>query len=412
MRVLVVTQYFWPESFRINDLVHGLSERGHEVTVLTGWPNYPEGRVYPGYGLFGRHVESVGRVRVWRVPLIPRGGGGGLRLAINYLSFALSASILGPLLCRGHYDLIFVFEPSPVTVGIPARVMKCLKKAPMMFWVQDLWPETLTATGAVRSPRLLALMASLVRWIYRGCDRVLVQSEAFVEPICRQGVAPKHIHYLPNSAEGFYRPLDRSSSPGGPAMPDGFCILFAGSIGAAQSLETLLAAAERLRCHANIHWIVVGEGRLSSWLAREVVQRGLGHCVHLMGRHPPEAMPLWFARADVLLLTLRSDPVFAMTIPAKLQSYLACARPVLAAIDGEGARVLKESGAGLAVPAEDDSALALAALELARMPASERAAMGARGRQFFDNNFERRMLLDRLEVWADGLVVDGSRSVH
>jgi colanic acid biosynthesis glycosyl transferase WcaI len=150
MKILLVTQYFWPENFRINDLAQSLQNRGHEVTVYTGKPNYPGGSFFPGYGFFGRRLDKFDGIRVVRVPLIPRGGGSGIRLALNYVSFALLASLLAPFRVRGDFDAIFVYEPSPITVGLPALVLKALKGVPILFWVQDFWPESLSATGAVR----------------------------------------------------------------------------------------------------------------------------------------------------------------------------------------------------------------------------------------------------------------------
>jgi len=397
VRLLVVSQYFWPENFRINDLASGLRERGHEVTVLTGMPNYPEGRFFPGYGAFAPARDRYEGCDVLRVPLVSRGSGNSVRLAINYLSFALFASLLGPVRCGRRYDAIFVYEPSPVTVGLPALVMKVLSRAPILFWVQDLWPESLSATGAVRTRWILAAIKGLVKLIYAGCDRILVQSAAFVAPIAALGVPAPAIVYFPNSAEPFYRPIPRSDTPLPAPLPDGFRVMFAGNVGAAQGFETILAAAERLRDTADIHWLVVGDGRQLGWVRDEIARRGLVRTVHLLGRHPAETMPQWFAHADALLVTLRGDPIFALTIPAKVQSYMACARPVIASLDGEGARVIREAGAGLTAPADDHVGLARVVLEMARMPPPEREAMGARGRAYFERHFERNALIARLE---------------
>lgn len=406
MRVLVVTQYFWPENFRINDLVDGLLERGHEVTVLTGLPNYPSGRLASGYRWTGPYREHHGRAEVFRVPIVPRGNGGSGALVINYLSFALSATLLGAWWCRGKYDAILVYEPSPVTVGIPARVISRLRKVPILFWVQDLWPESLSATGAVTAPAILRTVEKVVRWIYRGCARILVQSEAFVEPIERLGVPRDRIAYFPNTAEALYRPLPSLTSWIGPPLPKGFRVMFAGNIGAAQSFETILSAAERLRQHAQIQWIIVGDGRLATWLAGEIDRRSLQGCIHLMGRFPVESMPGWFAQSNVMLAALRRDPIFSLTIPAKVQSYMACAKPIVASLDGEGARIVRAAGAGIAVSAEDPQALAEAVLRLYGMAPSELEAMGSRGRAYFDSHFERSGLLDRLEGWLHELEAD------
>jgi len=409
MHILIVTQYFWPENFRINDLALGLVKIGHDVTVLTGQPNYPSGRFFEGYHFWGRARETFQGIQVVRVPLLARGNGRTIRMFLNYLSFAFFASLLGPLRCGGSADIILVYEPSPVTVGLPALVMKAVKKAPLMFWVQDLWPESLSATGAVRSLWILARVAGLVRFIYRGCDRVLVQSRAFVDRVRGLGVLPDRILYFPNSAEGLYRPVAREEVCSGEALPDGFRIMFAGNIGAAQSFATILAAAETLRDHHRIHWIILGEGRQSDWVRQEITRRRLERSVHMLGQHPMESMPEWFARADVLLVTLKSDPIFELTIPSKIQSYMACGRPILAALDGEGARVVKEACAGLVVSAEDAAALAEAVLHMSNMPLSEREMLGQNGRRYFLQEFDRNTLLARLDSWMKELVREESK---
>jgi len=411
MRILIVTQYFWPEEFRINDLALGLRERGHDVTVYTGKPNYPGGRFFPGYGFFGRVREDYRGVRVRRAPLVPRGAGTRPGLIVNYLSFALAASLLAPFRCDGDYDAILVYEPSPVTVGLPALVLKRVKRAPLLFWVQDLWPETLSATGVVRSQWILKLVAGLVRFIYRHCDLVLVQSRAFAPSIEALGVAARKILYYPNSAEAIYRPL-----PAGPGEPAGgekplrgaFSVVFAGNIGVAQDFETILSAAEKLRGERDIHWNIIGDGRMQDWVRNEIGRRRLGDTVHLLGRHPVESMPRFFAAADAMLVTLAPDPVFALTIPSKVQSYLACGRPIIAALDGEGARVIEESGSGTAVPAGDAAALAEGVRRLYGMSRQAREALGQNGRRYFEQHFERELLLDRLEGWMKDLAARGS----
>lgn len=398
MRILVVSQYFWPESFRINDIVHGLRELGHDISVLTGVPNYPEGCFFAGYGFIGPAREDYEGIPVFRVPILPRGPGGGLRLALNYLSFVVSASLLGPVRLRQKFDAILVYEPSPVTVMLPAILLRRLRKIPVLFWVQDLWPESLSATGMVRARWILSLVERMVRFIYRRSDRILVQSKAFEEQVLRLGGAKERIVYLPNSAEAFYCPVElERDAEERRLVPEGFRVIFAGNIGAAQSFETIIEAATLLRDTPEIQWIILGDGRMREWAEAEVITRKLTGCVRFLGRFPPENMPRFFALADALLVTLRHDPAFAKTVPSKLQSYLACGRPVIAALDGEGARVLNESGAGLTCPADDPRSLADKVLSMYRMPESERERMGERGRAYFEAEFERGILLHRLE---------------
>jgi glycosyltransferase involved in cell wall biosynthesis len=221
----------------------------------------------------------------------------------------------------------------------------------------------------------------------------------------RQGGDPNRILYFPNSAEELYQPVILEKDTHERAvMPDGFCITFAGNIGAAQDFGTILKAAERLKDHTEINWIVIGDGRMFSWVKSQVVKRNLKKTVYLLGRYPAEMMPRFFALSDVLLVTLKKEPIFALTIPSKIQSYLACAKPIIAALDGEGARVVEEAGAGVNCTAENPKALAEAVLKLYNMSGRERKDMGKKGRSYFEKHFEREMLLDRLDIWMKELV--------
>lgn len=411
MNILIVTQYFWPENFRINDLALGLREAGHEVTVLTGIPNYPAGRFFPGYGWFRKMREDFSGANVIRVPHISRGNGGGLRLTLNYLSFVLFASLFGPVLCRGRFDLIFVYEPSPITVGLPAIVLKKLKRAPIMFWVLDLWPESLAATGAVTSPRVLNGVRRLVRFIYRRCDRVLVQSRAFVDPVARVGAARDKILYFPNWAESLFQSgTIEMEAIGADMFPQGFLVMFAGNVGVAQDFPTILAAAELLRAEKTIHWLIVGDGRMLAWVREEVERRALTQTVHLLGQHPLALMPQFFDKADVMLVTLKREAIFSLTIPGKLQSYLAYGKPVVAALDGAGAQVVEEAHAGRTCAAEDPQALAQAVLAMRQASKTQLNAMGENGKAYYAKNFERAMLLNRLQQWMQELTAEKQAS--
>ena len=401
MRMLIVSQYFWPETFRINEVARDLVRRGHEVTVLCGTPNYPAGRVFAGYGWFRRTREVWCGVQIVRVPVVPRGQGSRWRLAVNYLSYALMASLLGPMRCRGGSDVVLVFQMSPAIQGIAAVVMKLVRRAPLLFWVQDLWPESLIAVGAIRSRWLLWPIDALVRGLYRTSALVLIQSRAFRSHVAAHGVASDRIRYFPNLAESSYVPLPlEAAHPALSEVPAGFRVMFAGNIGAAQDLPTVLAAAELMRERRNVQWLIVGDGSMRSWVQAEIERRKLWSTVHLLGRFPVEDMPRLFAGVDALLVTLRRDPVLSLTIPAKVQSYLACAKPIIGALDGEGAAVIVEAGAGVCAPAEDAPALAARVLELCDLDANARLEMGRRGLDYFRANFGSDMLLSRLETWC------------
>lgn len=397
VRVLIVTNHFSPEGFRINDLAYGLRDRGHEVTVLTGLPDYPSGKVFPGYGLRQRRDERVDGIRIVRFLRVPRGKGEAWRMVLNYATGAIGATATAATLAGGGFDTIFVFETSPVTIGLAALLLRRLSGIPVLFWVQDLWPESLSATGAVQSPAVLAAVQRCVRFIYQRCDRILVSSRGFETAVQEVGADPERISYLPNWVEPEY--LRPPPGPEGlPPLPPGFRILFAGNIGVAQDFPTLLATAFALREHKDIQWIILGEGRRADWVREEVVRLGLDGCFHLLGRFPTDTMPAFFAQADALLMSLRREPIFALTVPSKLQSYLACGRPILASMDGEGAAIVRESGAGFDCPAERPDLLAENVLRLRAMDPASRDELGRRARSYCDQHFDRERLIDQVEA--------------
>ena len=398
MKILIVSQYFWPENFRINDLTQELTQRGHSVTVLTGIPNYPAGRVFDAYRKNRKAFEQYCGARVLRVPMLARGHG-AVRQFLNYLSFVIGACLVGPWRLRGQQaDVIFVFEPSPVTVGLPAILLGKIKRAPVVFWALDLWPETLAAIGVVRSPRVLGWVGRLVKFIYERCTLVLGQSRGFLASIAKYCSDAQKIRYFPSWAELVFNQLDLVPAPEVPVLDGVFNVLFAGNIGEAQDLPAVLEAAESLKHNAAIRWLIVGDGRKSEWLLEEVARRGLQGNVLLLGRFPVERMPSFYTHADALLVSLKKDPVFSMTIPGKVQSYLMAGVPLLGMLDGEGAKVITEANAGLACAAGDAVGLAAAVLQMAAMRADERHQLGANGRAYAQKEFMRELLMDRLEM--------------
>ncbi len=405
MRLLVLSQYFWPETFRITEVVQSLRDAGCEVTVLTGQPNYPDGVVADGYSALSVRTQVRDGLTIHRVPLVPRGRGSALRLVANYASFVVSAAVFGPWLLRGRrFDAILVYAPSPILQAIPAVWLAWLKGAKLVTWVQDLWPESLSATGFVRNRQALAAVAMLVRWIYRRNDLLLAQSEAFVEPVARMaGGTP--VVYHPNPGELAFS-AQPSDAPPALVLDPGFNVVFAGNLGTVQALDTVVAAAGLLRDVPDIRFVIVGSGSRGDWLADEVKRRGLGN-VQLAGRFPPQAMPGILAQASALLVTLARNPILAQTVPSKVQAYLAAARPIVAALDGEGARVVEDAGAGVACPAEDAAALAAAVRRLRSLPAEEQQRMARQGRAYYERHFDPAVLAARLRQLLEDVVNRG-----
>jgi colanic acid biosynthesis glycosyl transferase WcaI len=405
MRLLVVSQYFWPENFRINDLVAELVRRGHQVTLLTGLPNYPEGKVFQAFRDNPWQYAQYEGAEVIRVPMAPRGRG-GVRLALNYLSYAVSASAIGLWKLRGRqFDAILAYEPSPITVGLPAALMRSVKRAPLAFWVLDLWPETLQAVGVVRSPVVLHAVGKLVAFIYKRCDAILAQSKSFIPQIQRYAGNKSRVVYFPNWAEAIFDMEHAEPAAEVPVQAGAFNVMFAGNIGDAQDFPAILAAAESLRDHTHIRWLIVGDGRSAGWVADEIKRRQLQDCVLMLGRHPVERMPSFFKHANALLVSLKDESIFALTIPGKLQSYLAAGIPVLAMLNGEGAEVVSASRSGLVCPAGDHAGLAAVVLKLSQMPEAERSAMGKRGLELTARDFDRGRLVTKLEEELQRLVL-------
>jgi glycosyltransferase involved in cell wall biosynthesis len=395
MRILVVSQYFWPENFKINDLCLGLIERGHEVTVLTGIPNYPKGQFLKGYSFWKNNDEEWKGIKIYRSKLFPRGNG-GLRLMLNYLSFVFFGTIKS-FFIKEVFDKILVFEPSPITVGIPAIFISKRKKIPYYFWVQDLWPESIEAAGGIKNRLVLSFFDKITRLIYNRSKKVLVQSKGFIEYIVNQGVPNDKIIYYPNSTESFYKPLKTSKKYLDLLPSDGFKIMFAGNLGEAQSINTLIQAAKIVKeKNKEIHWVFLGDGRQKQNILNEVLINDLADNIHLLGSYPSECMPDFFACADALVVSLKKNKIFALTIPSKVQSYMACGKPILACLEGEGAKVIAESDSGLISEPENANHLADNILKMFNMANQERDKMGLNAFEYFQKEFERELLLDRL----------------
>jgi len=395
MKLLIVTQYFWPENFRINDLCEALIERGHEVTVYTGLPNYPEGTFFKGYSFKGPYTEYKGKIKVIRSPLIPRGKNKSLKLALNFLSFFLFSSLLAPFKVRGKFDKIFVYEPSPITVAIPGIVLKYLKRAPMFFWVTDLWPESLEATGVIKNKTILNAVAVMVRCLYKHSDRILVTSKGFIPRVKALGGTDQQIIYFPQWAESLFSnsQIDYEDKN----MPEqGFKIMFAGNIGSSQDFETIVESAKILKENTHIHFVILGDGLMKSWAEKEVKAHQLIN-FHFLGRKPVETMPYYFNKADVMLMSLTDTDLFSITVPSKLQSYLAAGKPVLASMNGEGAEIVKKANAGYTCPAGKPQLLAEAILEMSQLSKDELGSLGKNAYQCYQTQFEREKLISQLE---------------
>lgn len=386
MNILIVSQYFWPEGFRINTIADSLQGADCRVTVLTAQPNYPDGKTFPGYSAWraGAEVHPSG-YPVFRVPIVPRGSGGAVRLALNYISFVVTSISIGAWqLRKSQVDVVFIYGTSPILQALTGLFFGAVKRAPVVLWVQDLWPESLSSTGYVRNRFILGCVERLVGWIYRTCDLVLVQSRSFAARVkSMSGATP--VDYYPNPGDVEDRP-DTTKASGDTLLPAGFNVTFAGNLGTVQSVETMLDAAEQLRS-ADVNLVILGSGSRLGWMAEQVAARSLSN-VHLLGRREPHVAIDAMKHSDALLITLNDSEGLNRTVPSKLVTYLGAGRPIIASMNGEGADIVRASGAGLVCKAEDAARLAALVQSLKDLPQSERDAMGAAGRRWYDEHYD------------------------
>ena len=325
-----------------------------------------------------------------------------IQLVLNYITFALSSSIFGFYkLSKNNFDIIFVYEPSPITVGLPAIVFKKIKKVPIIFWTLDLWPDSLQAIGIIKSKFLLKLVGYIVSFIYKRCDLILGQSKSFL-PYIKRYSKHNNIQYFPSWSEiqnkkGHNLTFHKSKSK--------FNIVFTGNIGEAQDFPSVLNAIELLKFEKSIHWTFVGDGRLLEWVKNEISLRNLSTLVSFEGSYPVEKMPDYYDKADALLVSLKNEPIFSMTIPGKLQAYLISGKPILGMLNGEGAKIIKDSGCGYVSNSGDSTSLVESIQKLMRMKISDRKTMGLNGLKFSIKHFDRESLINKLE----SLMIDYSK---
>ena len=388
MKVLIWTQYFWPENFHINAVARSLHEQGIEVTILTGKPNYPEGEIFEGYKATGIQKENYSGFEVIRIPLRQRGKNSGKGMALNYLSFIVSGYLFAPFALRGKkFDVVFVYAPSPLLQTLPAIYLAWLKRAPLVLWVQDIWPDALVATGFVKNKWILGSIEIAVRYIYHFTDCILIQSEAFRSSLVSRVNKVDKIRYFPNSAECKSILLPIAQVPDiSNVISQSFSVVFTGNIGTVQSCETIIAAAKQLQHIGNLMFYLVGDGSMVDDIKRSIEVSGLENIV-MTGRVPTEDMSSIYESASVLLLSLKDNAVTAITIPNKLQGYLSSGKPIIVSSNGESAKVLIKANAGLTCPAEDANALTNAVLMLYEMSPEERDLLGSNGLKYFEKHY-------------------------
>jgi len=402
LKLCIFTNHFYPEDFKVNDIAFELVKRGYDITVITAIPDYPKGKFYDGYSLFKRRKEYVNGVLVYRLPIIPRKQGRKVEIIINYVSYFLSALFFTVFfLYKKEYDAIFVHLTSPFFIGLSAALLKRKKHIPLIFWVLDLWPESLSAAGGIKNKYIINIQIKLVQFVYDNCEKILISSQGFRKSICKKGDYAGKLIYFPNWAENIILPKDIAEyeqlEPFVRLNNEDFVILFAGNMGEAQNLNAVIEAAKLTKNNSKIKWVLLGDGRCRMDLEKQTVEYGLHNIVFFPGRFPLNTMPIFMEKSDILLVSLKDELIFNLTVPAKIQFYMSQSKPILGMLNGDGAELINKAQCGIALPANDVLALQKSVENLVNMSKNELKKMGINGKKYYDENFTKEQRIDQLE---------------
>lgn len=397
--ILVIAQYFYPEQFRINDICTEWVKRGYKVTVVTGIPNYPQGKYYDGYGLFKKRKETYNGMDIIRIPLIPRGNN-AIMLALNYLSFVVSG-FFWKMFTKIKADYVFIFEVSPMTQALPGVWYAKKRKVPCYLYVTDLWPENVEIVAGITNKRILNAIGVMVDYIYKRCDKIFTSSESFIQAIVDRGTDREKLEFWPQYAEDYYKPIDKEKANILEIPQDGiFNIIFAGNIGFAQGLDVLPKAAKILKdTNTKVRFNIVGDGRFKETLKANVEECQVTDYFNFIDKQPATRIPEFMAVSDATLISLSRSKVFSITLPAKTQSCLACGVPVIVSADGEIQDVINKSDAGVCSDAGDAKGLVENIKQLVNMSSEKHQEMARNAVSYYQQNFDKDTLLNRMDQW-------------
>lgn len=401
MRILIVSQYFWPENFIINDLALRLTDIGDEVIVLTGNPGYPNKKEFAEFYKNKTSFSKLKKITIYRAPLVSRGKS-YLSLFFNYLSFVVTASTLGIFKIRSiNADKILVFQTSPVFSAIPAIIYAKFKGVPLAIWVLDLWPQTILDMNIFSNQIWKKILRWISYYIYDCCDLILVQSKKFI-PILKSELKNPNIKYFPNWPLIDLQGKEITYSKIIKKVPGIFTVMYAGNVGKAQDFESVISAFDLLRNHKNIRLIIVGDGSAIHFVKEKVLHMNLKNIL-LVGSHPKDEMPLIIKHADALLVPLEKRVIFSLTIPAKLQAYMTSGKPILGMVDGEASRIIKESKSGLISKAGDFKSLAENIIYLSKLKHTALKEFGLNGIKYVNQHFNSIKSIHKLRGYLHEL---------
>jgi len=401
--ILVVSQYFYPEQFRINDICTEWVKRGYKVTVITGIPNYPQGEYFEGYDLKHNRTQEWNGVKIVRIPLVERGHN-AIGLAANYMSFVASGFVWKSL-TRIKADYVFIFEVSPMTQALVGVWYAKKRKIPCYLYVQDLWPENVEIVTGIHNPLVIHPISKMVNYIYKNCNHIFATSPSFVEEIQKRCDNEKKVSYWPQYAEEFYQPVEKNiafESELGIPNDGKFKIIFTGNIGQAQGLEILPQAAKRLKeDNIDVEFVIVGDGRNRENFEEQIKEKEVDDLFVMIGKQPAEHIPEILGCCDAAFLSFMDNELFTKTIPAKLQSYMACGMPIVASVSGESERVIKEAECGICSQIGDVDGLVENIKAFIKKSGSELDEMGDRSREYYETHFDKQQLMDGINKYFE-----------
>lgn len=397
--ILVISQYFYPEEFRINDICREWVKKGYEVTVVTGIPNYPQGKFFKGYGWFRKRREEYEGIHIIRIPIISRGSS-AVRLMLNYISYVVSG-FFWKTFTGIKADKVFIFEVSPMTQALAGVWYAKRRKVPCYIYVQDLWPENVEIVTGIRNKTVIGMIDRMVNYIYHNCQKIFATSPSFVKKIEERPSAFENnnskVLYWPQYAEEFYKPVEKKPLQD-IAWDDVFKIAFTGNIGYAQGLDILPRVAQLLQQQQQkCCFYIIGDGRYRKELERDIEARGVSDMFRLLGRKKPEEIPDYLAYCDAAFISFANNPLFEMTIPAKLQSYMACGMPIIAAASGETKRVIEEAKCGICCKLGDENELLKGITSFMSSDRLSMQNMKENALAYCKKNFDKKQLLDELD---------------
>lgn len=390
-RILIYTNHFDPEHFKINEAVSWLTEEGFQLHLVTGWPNYPEGKIFKGYGPFKKSFERRKNLTIRRLPLIPRGNGSKLRLVINYFSYFLSTFFytIFLILFKKKFDKVLVHHTSPFFIAISAILYKTFKRTEAILWDLDLWPQSLEAVGIINSKSVFNGIEKGVKMIYKKFDVVLVGSKSFIK-IVRQRVPHNRVYYFPNWAEKIIEENKIIHKLEVDLNPNALKIMYTGNLGTAQDFDTLCKVIIQNK-KENIQWIFIGEGRFKKEMEQLLSAEIRKKKVRFIPQQKLAVLPSWVAKVDVLYLSLNDSKLFSQTVPAKLQGYMAMGKPILAMLAGEGASIIKQANCGFIAPPSNALKLNEQIKNVLNTSKSERRSLGENGKTFYKKTFSSKI---------------------